>query len=94
MDADGTAEIQMRDDGVPPDEQAGDGVYTAALEQDGIRLIWTVQPDRTDFLRPGSLARVGSVVIAARAGYATRRGQWREIQVSTLRANSSYVGPR
>lgn len=94
VDADGTAEIQMRDDGVHPDEQAGDGVYTAALEQDGIRLIWTVQPDRADVLRPGSLARVGSVVIAARASYATRRGQWREVQVATLRANPGYVGAR
>ena len=94
MDADGIAEIQMRDDGGYPDKQAGDGVYTAGLEHDGIRLIWTVQSDRADTLLPGSLARVGAVVITARASYVTRRGQWLDVRVATLRANSNYVGPR
>jgi hypothetical protein len=94
LDADGTAEKLMRDDGTPPDKQAEDGVFTAGVEQDGIRLVWTVQGDRVDMVRLGSFARVGSVVIQATANYPTGRGQWREIQVGTLRANPNYVGPQ
>jgi len=94
LDGDGTAEVRMRDDGVHPDEGAGDGVFTAGTEQNGISLVWTVQPDRVDGLRPGSLARVGSVVITARATYATGRGPWREVRLATLRANPNYVGPQ
>src|SRR5574341_555681 len=91
---DRTVEIHMRDDGIPPDERAGDGVFTAGMEQDGITLVWTVQPDRVDGLRPGSLTRVGSVAITARASYETGRGPWRQIHLATLRANPNYVGPR
>jgi hypothetical protein len=90
----GGADIQMRDDGVPPDERAGDRVFTGRMEQDGITLVWTVEPDRVDGLRPDSLARVGSVVITARASYATRRGTRREIRLATIRANPNYVGAR
>jgi len=79
----------MRDDGTHPDAVAGDGIYSAGVERDGIRLVWTVRPDRVGVLR-----NAGSVVIQARASYPASRGQWREIRVGTLRANPSYVGVR
>lgn len=89
LDSDGIPEITMRDDGTEGDEEAGDGVYTASREQDGIRLVWTVQPDRA-----GSLRSAGSVVIQARASYPVGQGQWREIRIGTLRANPWYLGAR
>ncbi|MGH7208175.1 MAG: type IV pilus modification PilV family protein [Nitrospiraceae bacterium] len=89
LDADGTPEISMRDDGKHPDAVAGDGIYSAGLEMDGIRLVWTVQPDRAGLLRSS-----GSAVIQARARYPVSRGQWREIHVGTVRANPAYVGVR
>lgn len=89
LDADGTPEITMRDDGAHPDAVAGDGIYSAGVEMDGIRLVWTVQPDRVGVLR-----NAGSVVIQARASYPASRGQWQEIRVGTLRANPAYVGVR
>ncbi len=89
LDADGVFEVVMKDDGTPPDDRAGDGVYTAGIEQNGIALVWTVEPTRS-----ASLARVGAVIIMARAGYRTARGLHRELQVGTLRANPGYVGPQ
>jgi len=89
LESDGIPEITMRDDGTQGDEKAGDGVYTASREQDGIRLVWTVQPDR-----PGSLRSAGSVVIQARASYQVGQDQWREIRIGTLRANPQYLGNR
>jgi len=89
LESDGIPEITMRDDGTEEDEKAGDGVYTASREQDGIRLVWTVQPDR-----PGSLRSAGSVVIQARASYQVGQDQWREIRIGTLRANPQYLGNR
>lgn len=89
LDSDGIPEITMRDDGTEGDAEAGDGVYTASREQDGIRLVWTVQPDRA-----GSLRSVGSIVIQARASYQVGQGQWREIRIGTLRANPQYLGIR
>lgn len=79
LDADGRPEITMRDD----------GVFTAGVEQEGIRLLWQVQPDR-----PGPLAQAGAVVIAAEASYLVGSGQRRSVQVRTLRANPSYLGWR
>ena len=89
LDSDGIPEITMRDDGSEGDEEAGDGVYSANQEQDGIRLVWTVQPDRA-----GSLRSAGSVLIQARASYQVRQGQWREVRIGTLRANPQYLGNR
>lgn len=87
LDSDGTPDLTMRDDGAQPDEQAGDGIYTGSVEDNGIHLVWTVQPDRGDSLR-----RAGSVVVQARARYVVGRGQWKEIRIGTLRANPQYVG--
>ena len=89
LESDGIPEITMRDDGTQGDEKAGDGVYTASREQDGIRLVWTVQPDRA-----GSLRSAGSVLIQARASYQVGQGQWREVRIGTLRANPQYLGNR
>ena len=79
----------MRDDGAQGDERAGDGTYTASVDQENIRLVWTVQPDR-----PGFLHEAGSVIIRARARYQVGREQWREIEIGTLRANPRYLGYR
>jgi hypothetical protein len=89
LNADGSAEVIMNDDGEGADERAGDGIYTAAAEDSGIFLKWTVQPDR-----PGSLEEAGSVVILAQASYSTSQDRRRDISVGTLRANPRYWGHR
>lgn len=89
LNADGTAEITMNDDGEGADERAGDGIYTASVDEGGIHLKWTVQPDR-----PVSLAEAGSVVILAQASYSASQDRHREILVGTLRANPRYWGHR
>jgi hypothetical protein len=86
LNHDGIPEHVMRDDGAGGDELAGDGVYSGSWDQNGVHLIWTVTPSRSD-----SLAASGHVVIEARATYAASEGQ-REIRVGTLRANPVYVG--
>ncbi len=89
VDGDGRPEATMRDDGQPPDAKAGDGLYTAAVERDGIMLQWTVQPDR-----PGPLPSWGAAIITASARYPVGEGQLREVTVGTLRANPLYMGTR
>jgi hypothetical protein len=89
LDGDGTPDVFMRDDGQAPDRQAGDGLYTAQAERDGIVLQWTVQPDRT-----GPAPTWGSAVITAGARYQVPQGRWHEVTVGTLRANPRYVGTR
>ncbi len=86
-DGDGVGEIEMLDDGTRNDVRAGDGIYTASLDREGIHLLWTVQPNRV-----GSLKQAGSVLIQAEASYAGARGQPRTIRLGTLRANPRYVG--
>jgi prepilin-type N-terminal cleavage/methylation domain-containing protein len=88
-DADGVPDAIMRDDGVEPDEIAGDRVYTASSDHQGIRLVWTVAMDH-----PGPLAYVGSVVIRVRADYPSASGQRREVRLGTIRANPRFVGLR
>ncbi|MFM8552289.1 MAG: prepilin-type N-terminal cleavage/methylation domain-containing protein [Nitrospiraceae bacterium] len=89
LDADGQAEVVMRDDGRGADEREGDGVYTASADADDIKLVWTVQPDR-----PGSLRDSGSAVILVRANFPAGPGRRRDLSLGTLRANPNYVGPR
>lgn len=89
LDGDGRMETVMHDDGRPPDTQAGDGIYTAMIEQDGIVLRWTVQPDRA-----GPVQAWGSTVITAGARYQTGQGRWHDVTVGTLRANPRYLGMR
>lgn len=88
LDRDGVPEILMKDDGRGRDMMAGDGIYTAMQERDGVTLVWTVEADR-----PGPLNSVGMVTIRAIASYAGPGGQ-KEFQMSTLRANPAFVGQR
>ncbi len=88
LNHDGASDLVRHDDGVAGDVLAGDGVYSGSWEHDGVRLIWTVTPSRSD-----SLSASGHVLIEARAVYAVGEGQ-REVQVGTLRANPMFVGSR
>ena len=87
LDGDGRSDFVMRDDGSEGDLIGGDGVFSASFEEGGIRVLWTVQPDR-----PGPLSQAGSVVIRASASFLLASGQRRELHVGTIRANPSYVG--
>lgn len=89
LDADGTADSVMKDDGEGVDEVAGDGIYSSSLEQGDIRLVWTVQPDRA-----GELSGGGSALIVARASFLTEANRRREVKVGTLLANPHYLGWR
>lgn len=89
LDGDGREDVFMHDDGQWPDRRAGDGLYTAMIERDGIVVEWTVQPDRA-----GPAQAWGSAVITAQARYPVGRGRWHEVTVGTLRANPGYVGTR
>jgi hypothetical protein len=86
LNHDGVPEISMRDDGSGGDRIAGDGIYSAMLERDGVTLLWTVAAHP-----PGPLGSAGAVVIEARGGYVAA-GSLQEIRLATLRANSSFTG--
>ena len=87
LDHDGMSETFMRDDGQGLDVNAGDGIYTAMYEQDGVTVVWTVQSDY-----PGPLASAAMVTITASASYSGEQGQRKEVQVASMRANPAYVG--
>lgn len=86
LDADGLPELRMRDDGMQGDAMAGDGIYSGLSEQDGIRLVWTIQP-----MQSGPLPSVGMVLIKARATYQIG-GRSETIETGTLRVNPAYAG--
>lgn len=86
LDADGVAELRMRDDGTQGDTVAGDGIYSGLSEHDGIRLVWTLQP-----LQSGPLEGTEMVLIKAFATYQIG-GQSRSMETGTLRANPAYMG--
>jgi len=88
LDDDGISETIMRDDGQGHDAMAGDGIYTAMLERDGVTVVWNIEVDR-----PGPLGSVGMVAVRAVATYHGPDGQ-KEVRVATLRANPAFVGPR
>lgn len=87
IDHDGVPEIAMQDSGLREDLAGGDGVYTGDADQDGIHLVWTVQPNRQ-----GPLVSAGLAWIEVRARYETNPGQSKEIRLRTLRANPRYIG--
>jgi len=87
LDRDGIPETFMVDDGRGCDVTAGDGIYTAMHERDGVTVVWTIESQR-----PGPLSGSGMVTIRAVASYPGLRGQPREIHVATIRANPGYVG--
>ncbi|WP_447974859.1 type IV pilus modification PilV family protein [Nitrospira sp. Kam-Ns4a] len=89
LDGDGQADVTMRDDGLGGDAAAGDGRFSACVEDGPIRLLWTVQP-----LGGRSVGEAGAVVIQARADYPVGRDRRQEVRVGTLRANPRYQGAR
>jgi len=86
LDYDGIPETLMHDDGQDGDLIAGDGVYSATAQRNGVSLTWTVIPSRT-----GRLSGSGYAVIESRASYETEHGQ-REVKLVAIRANPVYVG--
>ena len=42
LDHDGVPDLTMHDDGTDGDRMAGDGIYSAMLEQHGVTVVWTV----------------------------------------------------
>jgi prepilin-type N-terminal cleavage/methylation domain-containing protein len=88
LDRDGVPEVIMKDDGEGLDAVAGDGIYTAMQERDGVTMVWNVEADR-----PGPLSAVSMVAIRAAAFYLGPRGQ-KEVHMATLRANPAFVGQR
>ena len=88
LDHDGVPEMTMHDDGTDGDRMAGDGVYSAMLEQQGVTVIWTVS-----FVPAESHGDSGAVVIEARGVYWTSGGE-RQVRLATLRANPTFSGNR
>ncbi len=88
LDHDGAPDLTMKDDGQGNDLTAGDGIYSAGWQRDGVTLAWTVEADR-----PGPLSMAGWVTIVAVASYTGPRGP-REVRVGTVRANPMFVGAR
>ncbi len=86
LDYDGFPETIMKDDGQGPDVMAGDGIYSAMLEREGVTVTWNVEVDH-----PGPLGSVGMVAIRATASSAGM-GNQKEVRMATLRANPAYVG--
>ena len=89
LDRDGVSETLMADDGQGYDVAAGDGIYTAMHERDGVTVVWMIEADR-----PGPLSASGVVTIRAVASYSGLGGQKKEVRVATIRANPEFVGPR
>jgi hypothetical protein len=86
LDHDGLPDVTMHDDGTRGDRTAGDGIYSANWEQQGVTLIWTIRSNHA-----GSLASSGAIVIEARGVYRASTGE-REIRLVTLRANPAFAG--
>jgi len=86
LNYDGVPDIIMHDDGRTGDLAAGDGVYSGMQQQDGVVVTWMVTPSKA-----GNLSGSGYVLLEARASYETKAGQ-REVKITTVRANSVFVG--
>ena len=86
LDYDGVAELVMHDDGSGGDRLAGDGVFSAMSEQNGIHLTWTVTPNRSV-----PLSQTGYVLIDVRASYRSDQGD-QEVRLATIRANPAFAG--
>jgi prepilin-type N-terminal cleavage/methylation domain-containing protein len=89
LDRDGTPEMLMADDGQGSDITAGDGIYTAMYERDGVTVVWTIETERPGPLRSASMVRIRAV-----AAYSGSNGRKREVQMATIRANPNFVGQR
>lgn len=86
LDHDGLTDLTMHDDGISGDRTAGDGIYSAIWEQQGVTVMWTVAFSHVG--RPGSS---GAVVIESRSVYHASTGE-REVRLATLRANPAFIG--
>jgi prepilin-type N-terminal cleavage/methylation domain-containing protein len=87
LNRDGTPETLMADDGQGSDRAAGDGIYTAMYERDGVTVVWTIETEE-----PGPLYSTAMVIIRAVASYSGPNGHKREVKVATIRANPNFVG--
>lgn len=87
LDQDGVLESRMHDDGLQGDEIAGDGIFTGSLTKGDMRLLWTVE-----FNRSGQGAFASLATIEARAMFTTIRGREHAIRLRTIVANPRYVG--
>ena len=88
LDHDGRHEIMMQDDGRRGDRIAGDGIYSAEWERDGLRVNWTVAPNR-----PGPLSDSSFVLLEAQVSYVSN-GRTHELRLATIRANPVFAGGR
>jgi len=86
LDHDGVPDLTMHDDGTGGDRMAGDGIYSAMLEQHGVTVVWTIAARHSE-----SLINSGAVLIEARGLYRASGGE-REVRLATLRANPSFTG--
>ncbi len=89
LDGNGDLETHMADDGQGSDLTAGDGIYTAMHERDGVTVVWTIEADR-----PGPLRATAMVRIRAVAAYSGLNGHNKEVHVATIRANPNFVRPQ
>ncbi len=89
LDHDGIPETLMADDGQGSDITAGDGIYTAGHERDGVTVVWTIEAERPGPLRSATMVRIQAV-----ASYSGLNGRKREVQVATIRTNPNFVGQR
>ena len=86
LDHDGRREVTMHDDGTGGDRVAGDGIYSAMLEQHGVMVVWTIASSHS-----GSPIDSGAVLIEARGIYRANNIE-HEVRLATLRANPAYAG--
>ncbi|MCP9455976.1 MAG: hypothetical protein NNA18_07720 [Nitrospira sp.] len=86
MNGDGALETVMRDDGMGPDEEAGDGIYSAMTEHEGLPEKWMIEINR-----PVPLASVGMVTITSVVTFEGVGGR-QELRMKTMRANPAFVG--
>ena len=89
LDRNGTPETIMADDGQGSDITAGDGVYTAEYERNGVTVVWTIEAERPGPLRSAAMVRIRVV-----ASYSGLNGHKRKVQMATIRANPNFVGQR
>ena len=86
LDHDGRPDVTMHDDGTGGDRMAGDDIYSAMLEQDGVTVVWTIASPYA-----GSPINSGAVLIEVRGIYRAN-GSEREVRLATLRANPVFAG--
>jgi prepilin-type N-terminal cleavage/methylation domain-containing protein len=86
VDHDGIRETLMNDDGLNGDQIAGDHIYTAVQEQDGVTLMWTLEADSS-----GPLNSAALVVLRVTASYLGYNGI-QELHMATIRANPTFAG--